>query len=741
VITLLLVEGGLESVFADSFRSEETMMVKTRKKIFVAIAALMVFALVGSAAWAATILNDQATADLTTSFDPTPAPHAPAGVLTITSTFTNISATPIVNPFFEVIELSGGNHLLNADNGPGGVGSTLTPILSGGVFAPGDSFVLDFDIGLRTLDRFTVFVNLLGDLPSGNKRPVADAGPDQTVVEGDTVKLDGSASSDMDGDPLTFLWKLVSVPIGSSAILSDATAVMPTFVADLQGEYVVELIVNDGKDDSAPDTVKITTTPGNTRPVANAGPDQRMVAVGMTVKLDGSGSSDVDGDPLSFLWKLVSVPPGSQAVLSDVTSVMPTFVADVQGEYVAELVVNDGKLNSDPDRVTISTENRPPIADAGDDQGINVGEEVFLDGSRSSDPDGDFLTFQWSLVVVPTGSTATISDPNAEKPSFTADLRGSYVAQLIVNDGSEDSAPDTVTIATGNSRPIANAGPDQPVSKGETVNLDGSASRDPDPDPLTFKWSILSKPVGSSATLDDPSAVFPSFVANAAGMYMIQLIVNDSQLDSAPDTVVIAVNSPPVADAGENQKVSPDDKVTLDGSGSSDVDNNPLTFQWKLISVPDNSTATLSDSTVVDPMFVADLPGTYVAELIVNDGWEDSEPITVNILARVSDTTPLTCGLSVSGSIESQGEVDEYTFTGQAGQIVALTLTETAGFPGNSQAPVATVFSPTGAEVLSFGPSQREITLPESGTYVVKVSPNRFDFLVVGSYGLSLECN
>lgn len=143
------------------------MVAKTREKIVIAIAALMVMAAIGSLVWAATApteVNDRATAEVKTSFDPTPAPHAPAGVVTIDATFKNISDTSIDNPFFKVIELSGGNRLLNADNGPGGVGATLTPILSGGVFAPGGSFAVDLRIGLRTRDRFKMTVNLLGDL-------------------------------------------------------------------------------------------------------------------------------------------------------------------------------------------------------------------------------------------------------------------------------------------------------------------------------------------------------------------------------------------------------------------------------------------------------------------------------------------------------------------------------------------------------------------------------------------------
>ena len=90
-----------------------------------------------------------------------------------------------------------------------------------------------------------------------NQSPIADAGPDQNVTTGQIVQLDGSASSDPEGGPLTCNWTL-STPAGSSAALSDPTAVNPTFTPDVDGEYVATLVVNDGNSYSAPDSVTIT---------------------------------------------------------------------------------------------------------------------------------------------------------------------------------------------------------------------------------------------------------------------------------------------------------------------------------------------------------------------------------------------------------------------------------------------------------------------------------------------------
>ena len=118
---------------------------------------------------------------------------------------------------------------------------------------------------------------------------------------------------------------------------------MPTVVVDKAGTYVFSLVVHDGTVASAPDTVMVSTI--NTPPVANAGPDQGA-ALGQTVTLNGSGSTDADGDPLTYSWSFVSKPLGSVAALSNPAAVMPTFVVDLPGTYVAQLKVNDGKVDS-----------------------------------------------------------------------------------------------------------------------------------------------------------------------------------------------------------------------------------------------------------------------------------------------------------------------------------------------------------------------------------------------------------
>jgi hypothetical protein len=196
--------------------------------------------------------------------------------------------------------------------------------------------------------------------------------------------------------------------------------------------------------------------PVNRSPLAEAG-FPSTAPVGTTVHLDGSGARDGDGDRLTYQWSLLT-PSTSAATLSDPISVTPRFTLDVVGDDTATLTVHDGTVASTPDTVDINTLNSPPVAKAGADTASQVGQTITLDGSGSSDVDGNALTSHWGLLSNPSGSTATLQNADTATPRFVLDRTGTYSAQLVVNDGLASSAPDTVTISTLNTKPVAKAG-------------------------------------------------------------------------------------------------------------------------------------------------------------------------------------------------------------------------------------------------------------------------------------------
>jgi arylsulfatase A-like enzyme len=94
---------------------------------------------------------------------------------------------------------------------------------------------------------------------SSNTAPLADAGPDQSVTTGAVVMMDGSGSSDADGDALSYTWTLMA-PAGSASVLSGDTTASPSFTADVDGDYVMSLVVSDGTVNSVADSVTITAS-------------------------------------------------------------------------------------------------------------------------------------------------------------------------------------------------------------------------------------------------------------------------------------------------------------------------------------------------------------------------------------------------------------------------------------------------------------------------------------------------
>lgn len=207
-----------------------------------------------------------------------------------------------------------------------------------------------------------------------------------------------------------------------------------------------------------------------------------------------------------------------------------------------------------------------------------------LDGSGSSDADGDPLTYRWSFTSKPGGSSATLSNSTSVSPAFTADKDGSYVLQLIVNDGTVDSAADTMTVIATNAAPVANAGPDQNVNTGSLVTLDGSASTDANGDLLSYFWAITSSPA-STPVLTNPYDVHPDFTPNAAGTYTVQLVVNDGKTDSLVDEVTIsAIDKVSVPDTGQ----------TTDYDGTLVGEDNDYSFNAP--SYTDNGDGTVKDN-------------------------------------------------------------------------------------------------------------------------------------------------
>ena len=290
----------------------------------------------------------------------------------------------------------------------------------------------------------------------------------------------------------------------------------------------------------------VATSPScNTAPVANAGADLN-VNTGVNVSLNGGASSDPNGDSLNYAWVETS---SAGVTLTNANTATPSFTAPATAMTLTfQLTVSDnaGATATDTVNVTVNAPpagNSSPISDAGADQSVNTGVNVSLNGANSRDPDGDPITYAWAET---SASGITLSNANTATPSFTAPSSATTVTlQLTVTDNKGAAGTDTVDVVVstppaGNATPLANAGPDQSVNVGASVNLNGANSSDPDGDPITYAWSEMTT---TGVTLNYANTATPTFTApTTATTVTLRLTATDNKGAAGTDTVTIAVN-------------------------------------------------------------------------------------------------------------------------------------------------------------------------------------------------------
>ena len=258
-------------------------------------------------------------------------------------------------------------------------------------------------------------------------------------------------------------------------------------------------------------------------------------------------------------------------------------------------------------------ESEAPVADAGPDQGVDEGTTVTLNGSNSTDPNNDIVSYSWEQV---SGPAVELPTSDAATTTFTAPdvgVDGSSLTFLLTAiDNSGLSSQDTciVNVSWVNLPPTAGAGEDQAVDEGDLVTLTASDSSDPDDGIAYYVWEQVG---GPAVNLSDPEDIQPTFMTLDLGAedvsLIFQLTVEDYGGLRATDTCVVNVswaNSPPVAQAGEDQIVDEGEMVTLDGSSSWDPDDGIISVRWNQTS---GSPVTLSTPTAAKTTFTAPSDG------------------------------------------------------------------------------------------------------------------------------------
>ena len=448
--------------------------------------------------------------------------------------------------------------------------------------------------------------------------PVANAGPDQLVVSGSSITLDGSSSTSPSNRSIIFYsWTRTGgtgdpevvgypyLPAHESGLFVPAGwghHYAPTFTftadtlnpsaTDVTHEFILR--VADESRTTVNDVVTVTVTP-SAPPVANAGPDQTVPSEA-AVTLDSTKStvSDSRRTITSRAWTRTGG-TGAQVTLSDENASKPVFTAETltpgaeDATYEFTLTVTDSLGETDTDTVTVTATSQfvDTVANAGPDRTVASGTEVTLDSSGSttdrrrtidirrwkqtSGPD-DIATVRFGQIYAQ--STLTFTAPALEPDA--SDVAYEFALTVIDSDGNEKDDSVTITVTPGNVAPVANAGPDQTVDSLAPVTLDATASTfDHRSTKNSYTWERTSG-TGGSVTLSDASVAKPTFTADrldpgaADVTHEFTLTVMDSKGETDTDTVTITVIDPfvaPVADAGDDQTVLSGATFTLDQHG------------------------------------------------------------------------------------------------------------------------------------------------------------------------------
>ncbi len=277
-------------------------------------------------------------------------------------------------------------------------------------------------------------IRILGTVQSAWQSTVGE----DTVLQGNVLGVD-------DPSTVAFSWSQLE---GLAVSIVDNTVQDLTVSPVEAGVYLFKLDVSKGDFTGDPAYVYITVIGETEPPVADAGDDLTDEEVGVQVSLDGSGSSDTDGDDLTYTWVQVD---GPTVILYDADTVSPSFTPPVTETYQFQMVAFDGTYDSLPDLVNVvanSEDSHVPVAVIVEKEVTKtIGQPIMISGLNSFDVDNaDSLSFLW---VQKSGPKVVLDDPTSPYLSFTPTYPGIYVFELTVDDSRPQSLGDDIAITVG----------------------------------------------------------------------------------------------------------------------------------------------------------------------------------------------------------------------------------------------------------------------------------------------------
>ncbi|XCN71117.1 MAG: PKD domain-containing protein [Candidatus Electrothrix aestuarii] len=468
-----------------------------------------------------------------------------------------------------------------------------------------------------------------------NAAPLAQFTFKQVAAPGEEVVLDASDSLDSDGAITTYTWDF-----GEQGASGSGETVRHSWQEP--GLYTIRLQVADDSGlsngtNEAQGTIRINAAP---EPVITA--STQVAAANVPVSFSAAKSCDTDGKISAYAWNFGDGATGQGGQAEHVYA--------KPGLYSVRLTTQDDSGVGNASQFCEQTlrVNAPPVPVITMPEVVNSSEVVF-DASRSSDTDDAIIAYTWDFGD---GSKA-----NGAQVRHVYPLPGSYTVQLQVTDasGTASAIQAVQQEIRVNAPPVADAGPDQLIAPGSTVQFDGSRSLDPDGAISSFVWQVQGeKYTGAKFAhqFDQP------------GQYQINLTVTDNDNASQSDSLTVIINNQPIARMQPLPRLEPGKEVLFDATGSVDADGSIAAYFW------DFGDGSKGEGQQVKHVYAE--PGRYQAVLTVqddsgatNDSATTRQTVAINFPPKADAGQDVhTCGQLVSfdGSTSTDPDQDPLAY-------------------------------------------------------------------------------
>ncbi len=501
-----------------------------------------------------------------------------------------------------------------------------------------------------------------------NRAPVANAGSDRNVNEGATVSLDASASSDADGDNLTFAWQQVG---GEPVELADADTDSPSFIVPDNGTFTFRVTVSDGQLDSTDDVIVSAV---NVVPAVNAGADRDAIqGQPLTLDVTFADPSSVDteaGHAATIDWGdgtgVTTIDPATSPFSAEHTYELEDLPAQVT--VTVSVTDKDNGTGTDTVVVTVApSELQPPEANAGADQTVNEGDLVSFTGLGSVDLDGDIVSYAWDFGDGETGVGAI--------QAHTYDQDGTFFVTLTVTDNDDLIGEAIIVVTVENVAPVVVPGAAQAGTEGSRISVSATFADVgvEDSHTATIDWAD-----GTTTTLDPArSPLSAEHVYRNDGEFVVTITVSDEQ-DSGSATLEVNLDDvAPRVDAGDPLAGLVNDEIQLTArlTDAGADDTHTAQINWG------DGTTTAGTVTIEDGSGTVAGTHTYLSDgvftvtVTVTDIEDDDVSGTDTTESRIVEAAPLTAGLAGSElQLRLAGQPLEDGARVNAGQPIAATF-------------------------------------------------------------------